>query len=323
MNVQLYIIRKKKYMFFKNVDKIKILVIGDIMIDKNVFGEATKISPEAPVVVVNKSRTEYLLGGASNVANNISSLGAKVDVIAMTGDDFNSDIIKRLLEEKEIHGKIIYDASRPTIVKERIFARNQQLIRIDDESDEPISEDIKERIRSAIKSIVLDYDVIIISDYEKGVIYDGIISDIQEITSKPVFVDPKPKNAKCYHNAFLIKPNKLEMELMSGITINSKSALIYAANEMIKKYDCKYLLVTLSGDGMALFGEEFPEGYFIETDAKEIVDVTGAGDTVISTMAVCYALGYDIINSCMIANKAAGIVVSKLGTVPICLHELS
>jgi len=295
-----------------NLKKAKILVIGDIILDKYLWGNVERISPEAPVPVVEVIKENYNLGGASNVANNIASLNAEAILIGVVGKDENAKILKNLLEEKNIKYALVEDKERPTIEKTRIIAVSQQLLRIDRENKAKLSKEIEEEIIKNIKNVLDKVDSIIVSDYGKGVITQNIM-DLLVFSGKMIFVDPKPSNFMLYKNTTILTPNKKEAyELVKA---DKEESLENVAKKIMENLNIQRVLITLSSEGMALFEKD--KVIKIPAKAKKVYDVTGAGDTVISVLAMAKSIGASWEESAIIANYAAGYVVGEIGTATV------
>lgn len=301
----------------------KILVIGDVMLDKYVFGKVNRISPEAPVQIVEVEKEIYVPGGAANVSNNISSLGATAYLIGVTGNDSARERLLDALEKNSIEAELIIDQSRPTTQKERIMGQNQQLLRIDRESKAFIDNFIEEMLIEKIKNLAYQIDGIVLSDYAKGVITEHMSKYIISLArgmKKPIVVDPKPKHKNFYANATLITPNAKEASEMTGIEEKTERDLISIGNELMRGLNSN-VLITRGEKGMTVFDKE---GKIVEipTKAKQVYDVTGAGDTVTAIVALALASGADLRSAAEIANHGAGIVVGKVGTATVRVDEL-
>lgn len=296
----------------------KILVIGDIMLDRYWHGGTSRISPEAPVQVVNVDQTEDRAGGAGNVALNIASLGGQVTLCGITGDDEAAASLKSILQSKGVACAFDKRAHQNTITKLRVVSRNQQLIRLDFEKDFDLHHGIA---LADIESLIKQHDTIVLSDYGKGT-----LKNTQEIIrlakklEKPVIADPKGSDFSPYQGATLITPNQSEFEAIVG-AIKSDQALFEKGHQLRQTLELDSLLVTRSEKGMALF-ETKQEPYLLPTQAREVYDVTGAGDTVVAALAASIAAGLSKVDATQIANLAAGIVVGKLGTATASLQEL-
>jgi len=299
---------------------MKILVIGDFMIDHYLWGKSDRVSPEAPVPVVEVIKEEDRLGGAGNVVNNLISLGADVVISTVLGDE--SERMLKLLKEKNIDTSGVFiDKNRKTIIKSRVISSHQQVIRYDKETKKDISKDYEEKIINFVKENINNIDIILLSDYAKGVLSENLTQNIINLANennKKLIIDPK-NNFYKYQNAYMIKPNKKELSVATGIEINSKEDLIKAGWALKEELNLEYLLVTLSEDGMALFGDEFVQ---IPTLAKEVFDVTGAGDTVLASLGYFLAKNDNLIDAMHFANAAAAVVVSKVGSAVVTIDEI-
>lgn len=310
------------------LDMGKVLVIGDIMLDTYYEGDAYRISPEAPVPVVKIEKKRNMLGGAGNVARNITSLGSHCTIISVVGNDYHAKIINSLLHDANVETILLEDNERPTTVKSRIFARNQQMIRYDEEVIKEISMPVKEKLLQKIEEKLGEYPVILLSDYGKGFLYKELIADIYALADKKhcqkpkIFIDPKPQNKSFYKDAFLLTPNHKESEELAGLFMHSHEEIKAAAQKILTDLNAENVLVTLGAEGMAYFGKNLPHAYHIKSAAKQVFDVTGAGDTVIATMAVCESIGLNHEKACNIATLAAGIVVEKVGSATVTQEEL-
>ena len=303
--------------------KASILVVGDLMLDKYYFGSVNRISPEAPVPVVKVNFSKYTLGGAGNVVNNIVNLNAKVNVAGIIGKDQNGKILRELLEEKKVDYYLL-ERDLPTITKVRIIGGHQQIVRIDFEEIVFLNEEELKQIKQYIMSVIDRVNCLVISDYGKGVISPELSQFIIREAQKrflSVVVDPKGKDWTKYKGATVITPNIKELSDVLNIDVkNEDDEVEKYGREVRGKYNLKYLLVTRSEKGMSLITEE--KVYHIRSEAKEVYDVSGAGDTVVATLATAMGAGFDILEAVKLANTAAGIVVSKIGTAPITLEEL-
>jgi D-beta-D-heptose 7-phosphate kinase/D-beta-D-heptose 1-phosphate adenosyltransferase len=302
--------------------KAKILVIGDLILDKYYHGSVSRISPEAPVPVVLKQYEKTVPGGAANVANNLKKLGCKTLLTGIAGNDNNGWILSSILKEAKIQTNVVM-GENPTVTKIRIIGEHQQICRLDVEKNNPLSKDIRKDFEEIIASQIKKHDLVVISDYNKGAIDAQSAAFIINEAGKysiPVIIDPKKKDWDLFTGAFLVTPNLKEFKEICHRLQLDEDNLIASGTELIKRYSLQNLLVTLSDKGMMLVGKD--HHYHIETVKKEVFDVSGAGDTVIGTLAACLANGYDIKRSVEISNIAAGVVVGKFGTAPITLAEL-
>ncbi|MDA0237828.1 MAG: D-glycero-beta-D-manno-heptose-7-phosphate kinase [Proteobacteria bacterium] len=296
----------------------QILVVGDVMLDRYWFGSADRISPEAPVPVVRVDKTEYRLGGAGNVALNIAKQGAQVKLLSVRGDDQEGRELEALLERNHIESHLLLDKKLSTTIKTRVIAQRQQLVRIDFEST-PTHEVLNQTLKR-YADLVLDADVIVFSDYGKGGL-QHIAKMIREANKadKCVLVDPKGVDFEKYYGASYITPNKTELRNVVG-SWQSEEELTQKVNTLLEDLRLKGLLLTRSEEGMSLFRGD--RSLSFPTSAQEIYDVSGAGDTVIGILAAMLASGCDIEESVAFANRAAGIVVGKLGTATVNFDEL-
>lgn len=287
----------------------KIAVIGDVILDRYLWGDVERISPEAPVPIVDIKRESVNLGGAANVAWNLSSLGVYTVLIGVVGKDENAKTLESLLRQKKINPHLVYDENRPTTEKTRIIAVSQQLLRIDRESKKGLDKKVSERVIQHINDIKDDVEGFIISDYGKGVVSKEVVS-ICVSTGKPVFVDPKPKNYHLYNDITIMTPNK--KEAYECVKYGYEEPLDKVAKKIMEDLNMNQLLITLGAEGMALFeGDKFIK---IPAKARKVYDVTGAGDTVISVLAASKLSGGNWEESASIANYAAGYVVGEIGT---------
>lgn len=303
----------------------KIAVIGDMMLDEYIIGKVERISPEAPVPIVNVESETFVLGGAANVINNLSTLGAKVYAFGVVGNDSNGDKLERELEKRGVNTEgLIEDTSRPTIVKKRIMAQHQQLLRLDWEKKKNISENLETDIVRALKTRIDEVDGVILSDYDKGVLTENVAKEIIKIArehKKIVIVDPKPSNSKNYIGATSMTPNRKEAIECAGVKEPETEAELKSMGAVLKKeLNLENLLMTRSEKGMSLFTEEGVRD--IPTFAKEVYDVTGAGDTVIAVYTLAAASGASFYEAAKIANTAAGIVVGRVGTATATKEEI-
>ncbi len=298
----------------KNFKHTRILVLGDIILDRYIWGKVNRISPEAPVPVVEVTEDNFMLGGAANVANNIISLGGEVTVAGISGNDRAGEVLRRLLEEKEIICALFEDPKRPTTIKTRVIAHNQQVVRFDREDRNAISGSTMRDLMIFLKRAVPEYDAIIVSDYEKGVISRKLIEEILKIKPKQklLAVDPKVGHFHYYKGVSIITPNLMEASRGSGIDIKDEKSLIRAGKALLNKLSCSAVLITRGEEGMSLF--EKGSVTHIPTAARHVYDVTGAGDTVIAVFSLVYAAGGTMRDAAIIANHAAGIVVGEVGT---------
>lgn len=317
----------------ENMNGKNILVVGDIMLDRYFYGKVARISPEAPVPVLRIAREGRMLGGAGNVIRNLDGLNIQSRVIAIIGDDREGEIVTSMLESLDhinaAHLHLI-KADRNTTVKSRFVAHGQQLLRADAEDITYVNESIENEIIKTIKTYVKDCDSIILSDYDKGVLTPRVIKEVIQIANDhnvKTLVDPKGNNYKIYDGAYVVTPNRDEL---SKATYNSKTTedgeVVAAANKLIDQSGIRNVVATRSEDGMTIVQGETNEGahrpVHIPTEALEVFDVSGAGDTVIATIAAGLAAGASLVDSARLANIAGGIVVAKTGTAAISAKEI-
>lgn len=301
----------------------KILIVGDIMLDKYYFGSVDRISPEAPVPIVNIKEEDSRLGGASNVANNISSLGGQVMLCGAVGHDFFGKEIERMARKKNIT-LTLHKTSHPTITKARIIGGKQQIVRLDYEEKIILTESEQAEIRHTIQNILPEYDLLVISDYGKGFISEELcrfmITEAKR-WQKMVIIDPKGKNWDKYTGADIVTPNVKELSEIVGYPVTNEDETIEkAALEIIRTKKLSSLLVTRSEKGMSLINNL--QSIHIPTHSEEVFDVSGAGDTVVAALSICLAARLDIKEAMKIANIAAGVVVKKIGTATLTIQEL-
>ncbi len=307
--------------------EVNILVIGDIIIDHFIWGSVSRISPEAPVPVVNVKRENLLLGGAANVLNNIYALGGKASLCGVIGQDIMGNHIVDLLKNvnSPVDG-VIKSGDRPTTKKTRIIAQQQQVVRFDREKTGPFPEEIKGALLDYLDKNLASFQAVVVSDYNKGMINRDtmahLMKKLSSQTTIPVIADPKPKDIDRFAGSTILTPNNHEAELMSGMEIRNEKDLRKAADIIFEKTLTKALLITRGEEGMALF-EKDNEPFFIPTVAREVFDVTGAGDTVVASLALGLAGGLSFIDASILANQAAGIVVGKLGTATASPEEIT
>ena len=300
---------------FREFTKKKILVIGDLILDRYIWGKVDRISPEAPVPIVEVTREDFLLGGASNVANNVVALGGSATIVGVIGNDRAGDVLMNILNKQGIQCQGVFRSSRATIVKTRVIAHNQQVVRFDREEKGRLGGKISKELLQYLRKAIPNHDAVIISDYKKGIVSSELIKEVLK-SAKPyrifVSVDPKVGHFNLYKNVSLITPNLVEASLASGIEIVDEKSLINAGKTLLKNLSCDVVLITRGEQGMSLFEKE--RVTHIPTVTKDVYDVTGAGDTVIAAFTLAHAAGASMKDAAVIANHAAGIVVGKVGT---------
>ena len=298
--------------------KARVLIVGDVMLDRYWFGEVGRISPEAPVPVVKIDRIEERPGGAANVARNAAALGARVSLLSVVGRDEAGASLRRLLRRERITTQLHMDAGLRTTIKLRVIGRRQQLVRIDFETP-PSHEALASKLRD-FQRLLRQIDTVVLSDYGKGGLTHIVrMMRMARTAGKPVLVDPKGDDYSRYRGASLITPNRAEFREVAG-GWKSESELTRKANDMLRRLKIGALLLTRSEEGMTLYSGD--GRLHVPAQAREVYDVSGAGDTVIGTTAVMLASGAALADAVKVANRAAGIVVGKFGTAVVTPHEL-
>jgi D-glycero-beta-D-manno-heptose-7-phosphate kinase len=301
-----------------------VLVLGDLMLDQFIWGKVRRISPEAPVPVVEVAKETYHLGGAGNVAANIRALGGLPIPLGLVGEDFAAGQLTDLLKTNGIEASGLLAATgRPTTVKTRIVAHSQQIVRADRESKALLSAEDNAALAAAFLKWLPSAGAVVVSDYDKGVVNRTLLAEVLPAAKRariPVLLDPKVHHADYYKPITLITPNHREAELLTGMTIENQHQLEDAGRKLLEKFECPYALITRGEEGMSLF---FAGGsHHLPTFAREVFDVTGAGDTVIATLALAQAGGATMEESATLANHAAGLAVGKVGTATVNPAEL-
>ncbi len=318
--------RKEKAIFILNKIKgKKVLVIGDVMLDEYLWGKVERISPEAPVPVVKVVKQSFSLGGASNVAQNLYALGAQPLLVGVVGSDDAGRNFKALLKENGMSNRGIFiDRERTTIVKKRVVAHHQQVVRVDIEETKDIERIIEERILKFLDKITFDFSAIIIEDYNKGLLTKRLIQKVIVLAHKkkvPVTVDPKFENFFVYKNITLFKPNVRELERVTGKTLTGKHLIETTLRRLQQKIKTKAILLTMGEKGMVLV-EKGKKPFYLEPHALDVYDVTGAGDTVIAAVTLAMIAGCSMKDSMRFASAAAALEVTKLGATPVIPEEI-
>jgi len=303
----------------------RILVLGDVILDWYWWGQASRLSPEAPVPVVRKQRTTMQPGGAGNTAANLAALGARVSLYGVTGSDAHAADLRNALTAQGVDTtRLIADASRPTTTKTRIIAAHQQVVRVDEEDTVPISETIVADVLKAVKADLGNASAIVVSDYAKGFLtpqlLEAVITEAGR-AGKRVFVDPKGADSLRYQGAFLLKPNRLELSLLTGLPSSTHAEILAAGTRLAGKMPGTHVLVTEGDEGMTLFLESQPPEHVASTP-RQVFDVTGAGDTVLATVAMAMTAGSSWSDAMRLATEAAGIAIGKMGSVAVSLSDL-
>jgi D-beta-D-heptose 7-phosphate kinase/D-beta-D-heptose 1-phosphate adenosyltransferase len=309
-----------------NIGNSSILILGDIMLDEYLYGSVSRISPEAPVPIVNITEEQLRLGGAANVANNIASLGDIPLLLGVVGNDDASIKLSQLLKRYGItRDYIIDDDKRRTTIKTRIIAQSQQVVRADRENTDEIASNIEQRIMERFHQVSDDISAVIISDYGKGVITTSLLGKIISICrEKEIFVavDPKEAHFFNYRKVSIVTPNHHEAGFVAGRRIISENDLNIVSKYLLEKLEAESLLITRGSKGMALFTADGGIDYF-PTVAQKVFDVTGAGDTVIASLVAAVAAGATLKEAAVISNCAAGIVVGEIGTATVTVEQLN
>lgn len=308
----------------KNFYGKKILIVGDMMLDCYLWGDVKRISPEAPVPVVEIENEFYRFGGAANCALNIIKLGGYSIPVGVIGNDNFGTIFSSLINDVSIENRgILTDDKRPTTAKTRIIAHNQHVVRIDKESKSNISIEIQKKLYQFISGVIKEIDGIILQDYNKGVLTSWLIKNIISLARKNkklITVDPKFSNFFSYKNVTVFKPNRKEAEDVLGMKIKNSNDVSIAGKKLIEKLKADYVLLTLGEEGIAVFNNKTERR--MPTKARKVADVSGAGDTVISTLTMAMAAGADIYEASYLANYAGGLVCEEVGIVPIEINNL-
>jgi rfaE bifunctional protein kinase chain/domain len=322
-------IQSMKYPRLKDVvnsfSRVRVLVIGDLILDEFIWGQVSRISPEAPIPVVWVKSESFVPGGSCNVANNIRSLGGQADVIGVIGNEGRGRMLLELLEKKDIGvSGIIKDASRPTTLKTRVVAHHQQVVRIDREEVAPLSKDIQRRIIADVRRRIKNFDAVCVEDYGKGVITPELVQEIVKLArryGKIITVDPKESHLSYYRGVSCITPNHHEASTLAKIAIRDDASLSRAGQKLLRVLACENVLITRGENGMCLFQKGL-KPVKIPTLAQDVFDVSGAGDTVIGTYTLALGSKAAPIEAAHLANCAAGIVVGKVGTATVTQNEL-
>jgi D-beta-D-heptose 7-phosphate kinase/D-beta-D-heptose 1-phosphate adenosyltransferase len=303
----------------------RVLVLGDVMLDRFVYGSVQRISPEAPIPVLAVERSADMPGGAANVARNIAALGAHATLIGVCGDDGAAEALRsQLAVSPTIDVRLIVDPSRPTSLKTRYVADGQQVMRADRESREALPASIEAAVLSAFAGALAGVDLVVLSDYAKGVLSPSLTRaaiDLAVRSAKRVIVDPKSKDFERYRGATILTPNRQELQLAAGRDCASEAELVTAARALLTGGLCDFLLVTRGKEGMSIIGAD-GAAVHQPTAARQVFDVSGAGDTVVATLALGLAAGGDVAQAASLANHAAGIVVGKRGTATVTTGEM-
>ena len=306
-------------------DRARVVVLGDLIVDQYIWGKVSRISPEAPIPVVEVVRESFSPGGAANVASNLHALGASVEICGVVGGDPHGKMLLGMLEEKGIDTRLVLrDPGRQTILKTRIVAHKQQVVRVDREDTASLEGALLEEMTGRLKETIPGVDALILEDYGKGVIRQGLLAEMVPMArelGKIVTVDPKRDHFDFYRGVTAITPNRQEAEEASGIRISDKKGLHEAGDRLLERLRCEAVLITMGDEGMCLFQEGEPP-LQIPARAREVYDVSGAGDTVISVFTAALVAGATFRQAAMLSNVAGGLVVEKLGTAVVTREEI-
>ncbi|MEO0248453.1 MAG: D-glycero-beta-D-manno-heptose-7-phosphate kinase [candidate division WOR-3 bacterium] len=307
------------------VNEAHVLVVGDVMLDRFIDGEISRISPEAPVPVLRTGERRSTLGGAGNVVRNLLALGSKVRLVGVVGDDPEAEELRAMLAAyNDIEANLVVEASRRTSVKTRFMAGRQQVLRVDTESTHPVMAETVTEMKRTIGSALGSCDIVVLSDYAKGVLVEELLRWIigeARARKKSIIVDPKGKDYTKYAGATVLTPNLKELSEASGLPVDGDETVVRASRKLIELSGIEAVLATRSQDGMTLV-QASGDVFHLRAEAKEIFDVSGAGDTVIAVVAAACAVGASLLDAAAIANMAAGIVVGKVGTAVVYPQEL-
>ncbi len=302
----------------------RILVVGDLMLDCYLEGRSDRVSPEAPVVVVDVQHERSVLGGAGNVAANLRALEAEVSLVTVVGDDEGAQALAAQLDQLGVQATLLPEAGRKSTVKTRIIAMHKQVLRFDHESRQPVHASTEAAVVAAVRALVAGHDVVVLSDYAKGLLTPAVCQQVIGLAcaaGKPVLVDPKGRDFSRYRGATLVKPNRKELETVTGQPMADLAALEQAGRQLMQDLHLDGLLVTLSEDGLVILERDRPLQQ-IQTQAREVFDVTGAGDTVLAALAYRLAHGHSLGEAARFANTAAAVVVSKMGSATATHREI-
>ncbi|WP_243357651.1 bifunctional heptose 7-phosphate kinase/heptose 1-phosphate adenyltransferase [Fundidesulfovibrio terrae] len=296
---------------------VPVLVVGDVMLDHYLAGDAERISPEAPIPVVRVASEKHLLGGAGNVARNIAALGGKPELVSVIGADDPGSVLQELLSKEGLPGHLVVEKRRMTTIKTRIIARNQQMLRVDREESRELEGGSLDALDGLLRSVARRHGVVVVSDYGKGVVCAKLMDTLRGLEAEGgkaplILVDPKTVNASLYAHADLLTPNAKEAGELAGVKASGRDGVIKAGLAIFKRLRCRQLCITLGAEGMAVF-ERPGRVLHVPTVARNVYDVTGAGDTVMAVLAMALGAGYDLPRASVLANYAAGIVVGQVG----------
>ena len=313
-----------RYNFIENIETARLLVIGDVILDRFIYGDVDRISPEGPIPVLACAKDKAMLGGAGNVWANIHALGAQAILLSVIGKDLAGEDIRQFMENRGADsGYLIENTARPTILKTRYIAQNQQLLRVDKEVTDDIALEVQDEIFEKTKSLIESIDILILSDYGKGLLTDDLTKKLIKLATDnntPVIIDPKGKDYSKYKGASYITPNRKELSLATSMPVDTDSEIEQAAQYIRDTYNIATVIATRSEKGMSIIADDMT--LHVPTKAQEVFDVSGAGDTVVATLATCLAAKADIQTAIEITNIAGGLVVAKMGTATVTRQEI-
>jgi D-beta-D-heptose 7-phosphate kinase/D-beta-D-heptose 1-phosphate adenosyltransferase len=312
--------------YLQRFPQASVLVVGDLILDHYVMGRVSRISPEAPVPVVHVESESLRLGGAANVFNNILALGGKADLCGVIGSDESGRLLmKELGDKRSSRGGVVIDQDRPTTRKSRVIAHNQQIVRYDIEGRNELKAALRQKILRYVESRIKDLSCVVVSDYAKGVVSSALMSELTRLAVSrkvPVIVDPKVEHFSYYKGVTVLTPNHLEAAQASGLHGDGDQTIDEAGAMIRQRLGCRSVLITRGEKGMSLY-EGDGASWHLPTKARQVYDVTGAGDTVIGTLALALSAGASIKTGAIMANYAAGIVVGMVGTATVSPKQLS
>ncbi len=312
--------------YVERFPQASVLVVGDLILDHYVWGRVTRISPEAPVPVVHVTSEEFKLGGAANVFNNIHALGGQADICGVVGsDESGRRLLKELGVRRKGRGGVIIDPERPTTRKSRVVAHHQQVVRFDVETRQELRPTLQKRIVRYVESRLREISCLVVSDYAKGVVTQSLMAELTRLAAQrgiPILVDPKVEHFSYYKGVTLVTPNHLEATQAAGMQGDDDHTIHEAGTMIRQRLGCQAVLVTRGEKGMSLFEGDGVQ-WHIPTRARQVYDVTGAGDTVVGTLALALATGTNLRDAAYLANQAAGIVVGLVGTATVTRKQLS
>jgi D-beta-D-heptose 7-phosphate kinase/D-beta-D-heptose 1-phosphate adenosyltransferase len=303
----------------------RVLVLGDCMLDVHLWGRATRISPEAPVMVVEEERTSYAAGGASNVASNLVALGARAGIVAVVGQDPTAGLLREQLEQLGVSTEgLVADADRPTTSKTRIIAHNQQIVRVDREASHRVEPALEAALVTQVRHALAETDALVLSDYSKGVMTEGVVAEATRharAAGRPILCNAKPVNMHCFRDVDLLTVNQSEAEAITGLRVRDEASLRRAGEQLLEMSGGRGVFITRGGHGIAVFG---PGGAFHQVAGitEEVYDVAGAGDSVVAAATLALLGGATLEEAAVLANYAGNAKVRKVGVVPVTRDEI-